>query len=222
MPLGAWSGSPEALAKLTELAGPAMAEAHAKRLNVTTNTHGADDIEGSGAAVLQSIFLKRVQAFLASRGCITGGWEEVAHGDVVDKEQVYLVGWRSVEVNAALAGRGYDVVVSPGQSYYLDMSQSNEWAEPGAGWAGWSSVEKTYEFDATEGWTDEQKQHFLGIQACIWSEPMSDRAVFDRLVFPRLSAIAEAGWTPKARKSFQRFTALVGLMPNLYGHWSDE
>ena len=221
VPLGAWSGSPEALARLTAIGGPAMAAAHAKRLNVTTNTHGADDIEGSGAAALQAIFLKRIQAFLASRGCITGGWEEVAHGDVVDREKVYLVGWRSVEVNAALAGRGYDVVVSPGQSYYLDMSQSNEWAEPGAGWAGWSSVEKTYEFEAVEGWTEAQKQHFLGVQACIWSEPMSDRAVFDRLVFPRLSAIAEAGWTPKERKSFKRFTALVGLMPNLYGHWSE-
>jgi hexosaminidase len=59
------------------------------------------------------------------------------------------------------------------------------------------------------------------VQACIWSEPMTDRAVFDRLVFPRLSAIAEAGWTAPAQKSFRRFAALCGLMPNLYGNWSD-
>jgi len=221
VPLGAWSGSPLALDKLREIGGEAMAAAHAKRLGVLTNTHGADDIEGSGAAALQAIFLKRIQAFLASRGCITGGWEEVAHGDVVDKEKVYLVGWRSVEVNAQLAGRGYDVVVSPGQAYYLDMSQGIEWVEPGANWAGISSVENTYNFEASAGWTDEQKKHLLGVQACIWSEPMTDRAVFDRLVFPRLSAIAEAGWTAPAQKSFARFSALCGLMPNLYGHWSD-
>jgi hexosaminidase len=140
---------------------------------------------------------------------------------VVDKAKVYLVGWRSVEVNAELAGRGYDVVVSPGQAYYLDMSQGPEWAEPGASWAGLSSVEHTYEFDPVTGWTDTQKQHLLGIQACIWSEPMTDRAVFDRLVFPRLSAIAEAGWTLPERKSFARFAAICGLMPNLYGHWTD-
>jgi len=222
VPLGAWSGSPVALARLRELAGDAAAEAHARRNGVITNTHGADDIEGSGAAVLQSIFLKRVQGFLASRGCITGGWEEVAHGDVVDKEKVYLVGWRSVEVNAALAERGYDVVVSPGQAYYLDMSQSNEWAEPGAGWAGWSSVEQTYSFDPVAGWSDAQQKHFLGVQACIWGEPMTDRAVFDRLVFPRLSAIAETGWTLPQHKSFARFAAVCGLLPNLYGNWSDE
>jgi hexosaminidase len=46
---------------------------------------------------------------------------------------------------------------------------------------------------------------------------MTDRAVFDRLVFPRLSAIAETGWTAPERRDFERFQALAGLMPNLYG-----
>jgi hexosaminidase len=221
VPIGAWSGSPQALTMLREIGGHAVSEAHAKRLGVETNHGGADDIEGSGAALLQAIFLKRVQGFIASRGCVTGGWEEAAHGNVIDKEKVYLVGWRTVEANAALAGQGYDVVVSPGQAYYLDMSQGLEFSEPGAGWAGWSSVEKTYEFEASEGWTEAQKQHLIGVQACIWSEPMKDRAIFDRLVFPRLSAIAEAGWTAPSQKSWQRFMALCGLMPNLYGHWSE-
>jgi hexosaminidase len=221
VPIGAWSGSPEALAKLAELGGEAVAAAHARRLNVVTNTHGADEIEGSGAAMLQAVFLARVQKFLASRGCITGGWEEAAHGNVIDKSKVYLVGWRTVEVCAALAGEGYDMVVSPGQAYYLDMSQGTEWSEPGAGWAGWSSVEKTYAFEASAGWSEAQAAHLVGVQACVWSEPMSDRSVFDRLVFPRLSAIAEAGWTAPGRKSFERFAALCGLMPNLYGHWSE-
>lgn len=46
---------------------------------------------------------------------------------------------------------------------------------------------------------------------------MTDRAVFDRLVFPRLSAIAETGWS--RNRDFSRFKALVGLMPNLYGRY---
>jgi len=60
------------------------------------------------------------------------------------------------------------------------------------------------------------------VQCCIWSEPMTDRAVFDRLVFPRLSALAETGWTRPERKSFKRFEALVGLMPVLYGFYAAE
>ena len=34
-----------------------MAEAHARRLNASANTHLADAIDGSGAAVLQALFL---------------------------------------------------------------------------------------------------------------------------------------------------------------------
>lgn len=216
VPLGAWSGSPEALAKLRAIAGDEAAENHARRLNVITNTHGADAIDGSGAAVLQALFLERVQTFLASQGCVTGGWEEAAHGNVIDKATTYLCGWRDVEVSAALAGEGYSMVVCPGQAYYLDMSNSPDWDEPGASWAGWSAPEMTYEFDPVAGWSDAQKEKLKGVQACIWSEAMTDRAVFDRLVFPRLSAIAETGWTAPQRKSWDRFKAAAGLMPVLY------
>jgi len=217
VPLGAWSGSPLALDRLKALKGEAAAAAHAARNGKKTNHGGADDIEGTGTAVLQAEFLARVQRMLAERGCVTGGWEEAAHGDVIDKAQSYLVGWRDMEVSAELAGRGYAIVVAPGQRYYLDMANSAAWSEPGAGWAGWSGPRETYEFDPVAGWTDAQKANVLGVQACIWSEPMTDRAVFDRLVFPRLSAIAETGWTEGGRHSWERFSALCGLMPTLYG-----
>ena len=108
---------------------------------------------------------------------------------------------------AALAERGFDIVVSPGQRYYLDMANGISWAEPGAGWAGWSGPQETYEFEARAGFSDEGLKHLLGVQSCIWSESMTDRAIFDRLVFPRLSAVAEAGWTLPERKSWERFKA---------------
>jgi len=176
----------------------------------------------SGASELQARFLKRVQAFLTSRGKITGAWEEAAHGGGIARDACYLVGWVDVEGSQRLAAEGYDVVVAPGQAYYLDMANGPDWHEPGAGWAGWASPEKTYRFDPTSGWSDAERAHFLGVQACIWSEPMTERAVFDRLVFPRLSAIAETGWTRAAHKDFGRFATLVGLMPNLYGQNEGE
>lgn len=171
----------------------------------------------AGAAPLQAKFLQRIQAFLTRHGKITGAWEEAAHGGGIDKANCYLVGWVNVEGSQKLAAEGYDVVVAPGQAYYLDMANGAEWHEPGAGWAGWSSPEKTYGFDPVAGWSNAEKARFRGVQACIWSEPMTDRAVFDRLVFPRLSAIAETGWTNADRKSYARFAGLAGLMPNLYG-----
>jgi hexosaminidase len=175
-----------------------------------------------GAGELQARLLRQVQAFLTSRGKITGAWEEAAHGGGIDREQCYLVGWVDVAGSQTLAAEGYDVVVAPGQAYYLDMANGPDWHEPGAGWAGWSSPEKTYGFDPVAGWSDAERAHFLGVQACIWSEPMTDRAVFDRLVFPRLSAIAETGWTAAANKDFARFATLSNLMPNLYGQREGE
>jgi hexosaminidase len=172
--------------------------------------------------VIQAEFIRRVHRYIASKGAITGGWEEAAHGDAVDKDKSFVIGWRNVEINAALAERGYDIVVSPGQRYYLDMANGVAWSEPGAGWAGWSGPQETYEFEARSGMSEFGLTHLLGIQACIWSESMTDRAIFDRLVFPRLSAIAESGWTTPERKSWERFKALVGTMPIMYGNWAAE
>jgi len=222
VPLAAWSGSPLALDMIEKLAGPAMRAKHEKQFNQLGNHHGADEIEGSPTAVLQSEFIRRVHKYIASKGAITGGWEEAAHGDAVAKESSYVIGWRNVEINKALAARGFDIVVSPGQRYYLDMANGISWAEPGAGWAGWSGPQETYEFDAGEGWGPEELKHLKGVQSCIWSESMTDRAIFDRLVFPRLSAVAEAGWTPRERKSWNRFKDIVGLMPIMYGNWAAE
>ncbi|GHA24337.1 beta-N-acetylhexosaminidase [Devosia pacifica] len=196
VPEGAWEGSPMARA-----------------MN--------EKIGGSGPAELQAAFLKRVQQFLTSKGRITGAWEEAAMGGGIDKANSYLVGWKSIEINKELAQDGYDIVIAPGQHYYLDMANGVGFSEPGASWAGWSGPEETYMFQPGEGWNEEQRAHLMGVQACIWTEHMMDRTLFDRLVFPRLSAIAETGWTAHANKSWQRFSGMAALMPNLYGHWAD-
>lgn len=171
----------------------------------------------TGAAPLQAHFLQRLQAYLTSKGKLTGAWEEASHGGGIDKANCYLVGWKTQEGSQQLAAEGYEVVVAPGQAYYLDMANTEDWHECGAAWAGWSSPEKAYAFEPTLGWSEAERNKLLGVQACIWSEPMTDRAVFDRLVFPRLSAIAETGWS--SNRDFNRFKALVGLMPNLYGRY---
>lgn len=222
VPLAAWSGSPLALDMIERLGGAEMRKKHERQFNQLGNHGGADEIEGSPTALIQAAFIRRVHDYIASKGAITGGWEEAAHGDAVDKDKAFVIGWRNVEINAELAERGYDIVVSPGQRYYLDMANGVAWAEPGAGWAGWSGPQETYEFEARAGFSEAGLKHLLGVQSCIWSESMTDRAIFDRLVFPRLSAVAEAGWSLPERKSWDRFKALVGLMPIMYGHWAAE
>lgn len=167
-----------------------------------------------GAMGLQSHFLRRVQKMVHERGRIMGGWDECAEGGGIEPERTLLCAWQKVETTAKLMSEGYDVIATPGQAYYLDMVEAAGWDVAGTSWAGVSSPEHCYTFEASEG-LPEGPGKLLGVQAGIWCEHINSTARFNAIVFPRLSAIAEAGWTPSERKDWPRFAALSHLMPQL-------
>ncbi|TYC61951.1 beta-N-acetylhexosaminidase [Rhodobacterales bacterium] len=172
-----------------------------------------EGIEGTFG--LQSYFMKRVQQMLQERGKCLAGWDEVSHGGGVSAEGTLLMAWRKPEVGIELAREGYDVVMTPGQAYYLDMVQSEAWQEPGASWAGTVSPEQSYTYEAEGDFPDELRARMKGVQACIWSEHFLSRGYFNHLVFPRLCAVAEAAWSPRSVKDWQRFAALAPHSPKL-------
>ncbi len=169
----------------------------------------------SGTFGLQSYFLKQVKDMLTRRGKKLAGWNEVAHGGGVNAADTLLMAWQSPEVGIELAREGYEVVMTPGQAYYLDMVQAEAWQEPGASWAGTVPPAHTYAYEAEGEFPEELKHRLKGVQACIWSEHFLSRGYFNRLVFPRLAAIAEAAWTPKSGKNWLRFAAIADLCPKL-------
>lgn len=162
---------------------------------------------------LQSHFLRRVQEMLQGVGRGMGAWQEASLGGGVDARDCYLVAWLGSTSGIALARQGYDVVLAPGEAYYLDMAQSDDWREPGASWAATVSPERCYSYDPGRDWPDEMKPRLLGVQACLWSENLHDRSIFDHMTFPRLAAVAESAWTASDRKSFGRFAIVQRLMP---------
>ena len=89
--------------------------------------------------------------------------------------------------------RGYRVVVSPGDAYYLDMAIDEGWSTPGQSWAGASPLATTCDFDLADHHTGDGR--LIGGQAAIWGEHISSLEVLDDLLFPRLDAVAEATWT---------------------------
>jgi hexosaminidase len=162
---------------------------------------------------LQSYFLRRVQEIIRRLARRTGAWEEAALEGGIDPRDSYLAAWRASAKGVALAAQGYDIVLAPGEAYYLDMAQSEDWWDPGMDWAGTVSPERCYAYEPGGDWPDELKPHLLGVQACLWSEHLHDRSLFDVLVFPRLCAVAESAWTRSSAKDFRRFAALSGLIP---------
>ncbi len=166
----------------------------------------------SGAVALQSHFLRRVQGIVRSLGRTMGGWDECALGGGVEPEGAVLFAWRTPERAAELIAAGHDVVATPGQAYYLDMVDREGWDAPGTSWAGAVTPEATYRYEPGE---PSGPGRLLGVQACLWSEHLDTAARLDAMAFPRLSAVAEAAWTPPEAKSWARFCALAPLMPRL-------
>ena len=164
---------------------------------------------------VQAYFMGRVRDILKKLGRKLAGWDEVSHGGGIDPDGVLLMAWQKQHVTKDLIDQGYDVICTPGQHYYMDMAQASGWYEPGAGWAGVSTPEACYKFNPAEGITPASEHHLRGVQACIWCEHMTDNTIFNHMVFPRLFAVAEAGWTNDAQKDWQRFAAQTPFLPML-------
>jgi len=136
-----------------------------------------------------------VRLVRATTGRQVGVWQEAAEGGALAPGDGYVIGWKSAADCRRLAAAGHDVVAAPAERYYLDMAASADWDAPGTAWAGHSSLADVEAFEVDRDWTASERAHLLGIQACAWTEHAPDRPSLERLLFPRLDAIAAASWT---------------------------
>ncbi|MEQ9163218.1 MAG: family 20 glycosylhydrolase, partial [Ilumatobacter fluminis] len=171
VPDGAWSGSP-------------IAREWARANGLSTT----NEIE---AAIHREV----VEAIRERTGRAVGAWEEAARTRGAVPGDGYVVGWQSIDINRELAARGFDVVIAPGQAYYLDMAENSAWETPGMSWAGATSLADVCAFDPESGWSPAERAHIVGLQACLWTEYVHDEAALRDRLFPRLDAIAERSWT---------------------------
>ena len=142
---------------------------------------------------LQSYFIRRVAKFLASRNRRLIGWDEILEGGLA--EGAAVMSWRGMEGGLAAIRAGHDVVFSPTSHCYFDYGYTH------------ISLEKTYSFDpASEGLSPEQAAHILGVQANMWTHLARTDDDLDAQVFPRLAALAEVGWSPRAARDWRDFS----------------
>ena len=58
--------------------------------------------------------------------------------------------------------------------------------------------------------TDAEKRYIIGVEGCVWTEYMPDPARVEYMAWPRMTAIAETGWSP-AGKDWTGFTRLATI-----------
>jgi hexosaminidase len=154
---------------------------------------------------LQSYFIQRMERYLSEHGKVLVGWDEILEGGLA--EGATVMSWRGTAGGLKASAMGHDVIMTPGDYVYLNQYQGQPDYEPLA-FGGYVPLSKVYGFDPVEGIEDEkQASHILGAQANLWSEFISDTAMSEYMLYPRLAALAEAVWTPLERKDWADFSA---------------
>lgn len=167
------------------------------------------------AKELQGHLLRYAEQKLRTLGKRMVGWEEAQHGNKVSKDTV-IYSWLSEEAALNCAKQGFDVILQPGQSTYLDMTQDYAPEEPGVDWAAVIPLENAYQYEPLAEVPDNDpiRKRILGIQCALWSEIIITQQRMDYMIFPRLTAMAEACWTEKAHRSWEDY------LSRLKGHLS--
>jgi hexosaminidase len=152
---------------------------------------------------LQSWFIRRIEAFLSSRGRRLIGWDEILDGGIAPNATI--TSWRGIEGAVTAAKAGHDAVLSPAPTLYFDNRQGFGPNEP-PGRGNLIDLATVYAFDpAPKEIPAEQHHHILGLQANLWAEHVRTEARNAWMFFPRASAVAEIGWSPAAERRFADF-----------------
>lgn len=168
-------------------------------------------------AELQVFFTNRISKYLESKGRNMMGWNEImghqlhtyqesednnaALGQELAKGTVVHFWKGDIALLMEAATNGYDIVNSLHTETYLDYDYKT------------IPLSKSYAFDPIPNNLD-PKYHdkVIGTGCQMWGEWIPTNGEMHFLVFPRIAAYAEVGWTKKENKNFENFKlGLKGL-----------
>lgn len=156
---------------------------------------------------LEHYFVRRICQMVNDKGKIMIGWDEIINTGVTPKNAI-VMWWRHDKpflLTAAL-DKGFDVIMTPRIPCYFDFIQDDV-QKIGRRWDGnYNRLETVYAFpQSLDSLTAGKNKQILGMQANVWSERIIDKKRLDYMVFPRLLAMAEDGWTKAENKNYDGF-----------------
>jgi hexosaminidase len=143
---------------------------------------------------LQVYFTNRIAAYLDSKGRHVMGWNEILQDGLVAGAVVQFWIRGRKQLLSAIRDEHRPVVMSTYLDAYLDHSYSL------------MPLSRAYNYEPIPKELDEKgAESVLGLEFPLWSEWVGSRARLDYQVYPRLTAMAETGWTPKSGKDLKDF-----------------
>ncbi|WP_327652226.1 beta-N-acetylhexosaminidase [Micromonospora aurantiaca] len=150
-------------------------------------------------------FVERAQRLVAATGKTVVGWHQLAPAAHVDGRVLQWWGTNGDDPETADAvRRGARLILSPGNHAYLDMKYAPD-TPIGHDWAGLIDVRRAYEWDPGSHVRGVPAEAVLGVEAPLWTESITTPAEVEFMLFPRLPAVAELGWSPRETHDWSRF-----------------
>lgn len=152
---------------------------------------------------LQSYMIHRIEVFLNSKGRKLLGWDEILEGGLAPNATV--MSWRGTEGGIKAAQAGHHAIMTPTTYCYLDFCQDDPTKEPPAA-AAFVTLEKAYSYDpAPDSLGTAVTSMILGVQGNLWAERVATDEHSEHMIWPRMLAIAEVGWSDPSDKNYEDF-----------------
>jgi len=167
---------------------------------------------------LQSYFVARVIAIIKSKGRQPMGWNDILEGDPKQLAGTAMMSWLGQEAIIEAAKGGFEVVGTPSDYVYFDITQAdrNDGTLSDLAYSNINTLEIVYNYNPAEGLTTAQEKYVLGEQANMWPALAQDVKDVNVQLFPRLIALAEGSWVALKDKNIVDFkTRLKAHYPRL-------
>ena len=151
---------------------------------------------------LQSWMIHRMDRYLTEKGRKLVGWDEIMEGGLAPGATV--MSWRGIEQGQEATADGHDAIMTPSGHVYLDYPQDDPMKEP-VGFGSYQPLSRVYSLDPSEGMDPAAAAHVLGVQGNLWAEMILTDEHYEYMMYPRLLAIAEVGWTPQEDREYEEF-----------------
>ncbi|MBR4967569.1 MAG: beta-N-acetylhexosaminidase [Bacteroidaceae bacterium] len=167
---------------------------------------------------LQSHFVRQVSDYVTSkegdkkRTVIM--WNESLTAGGTDEEKILGTGGTMMcwEIGNAqpcalkAAQNGMKSIITTQVPYYINRRQSTDADEPPVAGYGTDNVKAVYDYAPIPASVPTNlHKYYIGVQGTFWTEHVQHNDLLEYLALPRLTAIAETGWTPAAKKNFSDF-----------------
>lgn len=152
-------------------------------------------------------FVERVQDIVIKLGKTPVGWDEISLGKLRPGSIAQY--WSSAENANKAVSQGAKLLMSPAAKAYIDMKYDST-TTIGYTWAGLIEVDKAYNWDPATLEQSIGRENIIGIEAALWTETVTNMEEIEFLTFPRLSGLAEVGWTHSSLRNWDEYKIRLG------------